>query len=240
VTTTKPLRELLLDAHAVLLDFDGPLCALFGGRSTADIATEIKAAVRAEGGTLTPEVEGCTDSHGILRCLSDMYGEEAQTSHPCAPLELADSIVTCHEYAAVNSAVPTALVEEMTSALLNRGKRLVIVSNNAEGPVWEYLKRRGLQSRFTAVCGRDTGKPHHMKPHPHSVLRALESLNNLAPAKALMVGDQLTDLHAAQAAQVPFLGFTQDPALRQRMVDEGADHVVASHAPVIEAVRALR
>jgi len=78
-----------------------------------------------------------------------------------------------------------------------------------------------------------------MKPDADVVLRALEDLDGLAPSRALLVGDQLTDLRAAKSAGVRFLGYTHDRKRRQQMRRNGADGVVSSHAPVIAAARGL-
>jgi len=235
----RSLRRLLRDTQAVLLDFDGPVCDLFGTTPTAPIAQEIKEMARDEWGGLDREVEECHDSHGILQRLRDMYDEEAPTPRRRAPLDQANTIVTRHEYAAVNSAEPAPFFEELLDALLDLRKHLAIVSNNAEGPVWEYLKNAGLQSKVVAVCGRDPREPRHMKPHPDSLRRALRSLGGLDPSEALMVGDQLTDLRAARAAGVPFLGWTQDESRSRRMLRDGADAVVTSHAQVVNAAHEL-
>ena len=57
--TTEPLRprQLLGGARAVLLDFDGPVCDLFAGRSTRPVAREIKAMAREKWNVLDPAVE---------------------------------------------------------------------------------------------------------------------------------------------------------------------------------------
>lgn len=227
------------DADAVLLDFDGPVCDLFGDVPTAHIAEEIKVMARLEWGALDRKVEDCDDSHGILQRLRDMLDGEAPAVRSRVPLGLANTIVTGHEYAAVNSAVQAPDVENLLDALLDLGKRLVIVSNNAEEPVWHYLKHAGLESKFFAVHGRDPGEPRRMKPDPDVVLRALKDLDGLDPSRALLVGDQLTDLRAAKSAGVRFLGYTQDRKRRQQMRRNKADGVVSSHAPVIAAAREL-
>ncbi|WP_189186482.1 HAD family hydrolase [Streptomyces albiflavescens] len=233
------LRRLLRDVDAVLIDFDGPICDLFGKKPTAHIAEEIKVMARHEWGPLDREVEDCHDSHGILHHLRDMLDREALEYRSRRPLDLANTIVTRHESAAANSAPQAPDLETLLDTLLDLGKRLVIVSNNADDPIWQYLKHAGLQSKFEAVCGRDPGEPRRMKPDPDVVLRALECLDGLDPSRALLVGDQLTDLRAAKSARVRFLGYTRDRKRRQLMRRNGADGVVSSHAPVIAAAHGL-
>ncbi|MFD2691594.1 HAD family hydrolase [Streptomyces phyllanthi] len=236
------LRELLSETQAVLFDFDGPVCDLFGGVPTSHIAREIKDMAREEWGALDQEVEDCDDSHGVLRHLRDMVDRREADSLDRAPLEKADGILTRHEYAAVRSARLTPHLDTLLDALRDLGKRLVVVSNNAEGPVRDYLGRQGIEARFEAVCGRDPYEPRLMKPDPYLVMLALEGLGGVDPARALMIGDQVTDLKAARAAGVRFLGYTGDANRAQEMREmrlRDADPVVRSHAPVIAACALL-
>lgn len=123
-------------------------------------------------------------------------------------------------------------------ALAGLGLRLVIVSNNSAGLVREFLENHGLRSRFEAVVGRDPQELRHMKPDPYSVHRALEILR-LPAAEALLIGDQLTDLQTARAAGTALLGHTPSAERARQMRSRGADAVVHTHAPVIEAARSL-
>ncbi|WP_217546345.1 HAD family hydrolase [Streptomyces sp. GbtcB6] len=230
------LRELLTDVHAVLLDFDGPVTDLFRGRSTAPVAREIKAAVRVVWGYVDPEVDACDDSHGILRLLREMYDRSAPERLDPQGLVEAEKIVTGYEYEAVKTAMPAPHLVRLVDVLSKHGPPLVIVSNNSDGPIWEFFKgeRVQRQEKVYAVAGRDP-LLRDMKPHPGSVERALKYVG-LPPEAALLIGDQLTDLSAAQQAGTPFLGYTQSPERAAQMLDLGAKYVVSSHKPLIEAV----
>ncbi|MER6273230.1 HAD family hydrolase [Streptomyces sp900105755] len=233
------LRELLKNVRAVLLDFDGPVTDLFRGRSTAPVADEIKAAVRAVWGSVDPQVDACDDSHGILRLLREMYDRPALEPLDSLGLVTAEGIVTGYEYEAVKTATPAPHLVRLVDVLFKHGPPLVIVSNNSDGPIWEFFKSERVQrqEKVCAVVGRDPFL-RDMKPRPGSVLRALEHLD-LPPESALLVGDQLTDLSAAQQAGTPFLGYTQSPERAARMLDLGAQWVVSSHTPLIETVKSM-
>ncbi|NUP19132.1 MAG: HAD-IA family hydrolase [Streptomyces sp.] len=237
------LLGLLERANAVFLDFDGPVCDLFGDVSTAPVAREIKKAVRAVWQSdLGPDIERCDDSHGILRHVRDLH----EGPLPVPPrlreaIEEAERIVREQEYAAIESARPAPGVTDLVRALRDMGMRLAIVSNNAPGPVESYLERKGLRWAFKGVIiGRDPHEPHNMKPHPDSVDRALKSLGGLPPSSCILIGDQITDLLAAQAAGTRFIGYTQSPERAAEMRELGADAVVSSHTPLIDAAEALR
>jgi phosphoglycolate phosphatase len=235
------LRLLLGRTKAVLLDFDGPVTDLFGDVSTAPVARRIKDMARGIWGPLDQDVEDCEDSHGILRHLREMYDRPAPTLRSRAALIEAEDIVTRQEFDAVKSAEPTPDVEGLVDALLKLDPRprLVIVSNNSDGPVWEFLKAHGLQSRFDDVFGRDPDELKHMKPHPYAVDRAVRHLA-LKPSECLLIGDQLTDLDAAHAAGTRFLGYTRSAERAATMMEGEADWVVSSHEPVIAAAEELR
>jgi phosphoglycolate phosphatase-like HAD superfamily hydrolase len=231
--------ELMLDAaRAVLFDFDGPVTDLFRDESTAPVAREIKDTVRGIWGRLDPDVEECDDSHGILRRLREMYDRPAGEPRDPRALRRAEAIVTRYEYQAAKAAEPAPGVVDLADALSELGLRLVIVSNNSEGPVWEFLKHWGLQSKFDTVMGRDPLELRHMKPDPDSVDRALGHLG-LPAASAPLIGDALTDLEAARASGTPFLGYTPSARRAVQMRARGADWVVSSHAPLIEAAHTL-
>ncbi|MGW3512885.1 HAD family hydrolase [Streptomyces sp. NPDC000994] len=232
------LQRLLRGARAVLLDFDGPVTDLFRDESTAPVAHEIKDVVRGIWGRLDTDVEECDDSHGILRHLRDMFDRPTVTPRDRRALTEAEAVVTRYEYDAVKAAVPAPDVLRLVDALCDLGLRLVIVSNNSDGPVWEFLKNNSLQSKFDTVVGRDPHELRHMKPDPYSVRRALRLLD-LPGTQTLLIGDQLTDLQAAQTAGTPFLGHTPSAERAREMRDHGADWVVQGHAPVVDAARSL-
>ncbi|PAZ13253.1 HAD family hydrolase [Streptomyces sp. SA15] len=233
------LRRLLGRTQAVLLDFDGPVTALFKGTSTAHVADEIKDAVREMWGALDQDVEDCDDSHDLLQRVRDMYDRPRAAPRTGEALERAERIVTHHEFVAVKSARPVPHFAGLVKALQGLGMHLAIVSNNADGPILEFLKSLGLRSKFEAVAGRDPHDPRHMKPHPDSVNRAVEHLG-LDPSDCLFVGDQLTDLEASLRAGTLFLGYTRSKKRAAEMRRRGADWVVSSHKPLISAAMAPR
>ncbi|WP_435273073.1 HAD family hydrolase [Streptomyces parvulus] len=235
---TTGLRALLRPVRAVLFDFDGPVCDLFGGASTASVADQIKVESRRYWNSLDPDVSTCDDSHGILRPLREMYERRPKGELSPRPIALAEEIVTALEMKIARSAAPIPEFTALVDALDDLDVRMVIVSNNAEAPIRDYLERLGVGDRFAAVCGRDPGDARLMKPHPDCVHRALTHL--ALPADAcLLVGDQLTDLTAARRAGTPFLGLTRDEVRAKEMRHLGAAAVLRSHLPLIEAARAL-
>ncbi|MGW5785638.1 HAD family hydrolase [Streptomyces sp. NPDC003757] len=224
-------------ARAVLFDFDGPVCDLFAGCTTAVTAQRIKRTARRHWGPLDPAVEKCDDAHGLLPPLREMY-ERSAPAAGALPLEHAEAAVTELERRAVRTALPTPHLGALVDLLLSRGKRLAVVSNNAEAPIREYLGSLGTGPVFAGVFGRAPHDARLMKPHPDCVHRALRHLD-LPASACLLVGDQLTDLEAARSAGTGFLGLTRDAGRALRMARGGADAVVSSYLPVLRAADAL-
>ncbi|WP_019073764.1 HAD family hydrolase [Streptomyces hokutonensis] len=233
------LPRLLAGSRAVLFDFDGPVCDLFGGVSTRDVAERVKEVARQYWDRLDPDIESCYDSHGILRRLRDMYERRAAERLSPQPLELAEKIVTEQETEAVRTATPAPHLVTLVGLLRELPLRLAVVSNNAEDPIRSYLEQPGFRGRFEGVFGRDPYDARHMKPHPHCVHRALAHLG-LPASSCVVIGDQLTDLEAARAAGTGFVGYTGDERRAGELRRAGADAVVSTHRPLIAAAARLR
>ncbi|MEV5527776.1 HAD family hydrolase [Streptomyces prunicolor] len=241
------LLPLLTGARAVLFDFDGPVCDLFRGVPTNDVAKQVKDAARPywgwrdpeDQGRLDLEVESCHDSHGILRCLRDMYERPASKRLSPEPLELAEKIVTGQETAALRTAVRAPHIVTLVDLLGELGLRLVVVSNNAEGPISAYLEHPDFHDKFEGVFGRDPRDARRMKPDPHCVDRALEHLG-LSASSCILIGDQVTDLKAARAAGTYFVGYTREETRAREMKQGGADAVVSTHLSIVIAAEKLR
>ncbi|MGI5138898.1 MULTISPECIES: HAD family hydrolase [unclassified Streptomyces] len=238
LTDQETLKGLLNRVRAVLFDFDGPLCDLFRGRSTASIADEVKVRARQEWNLLDAGAEACTDSHGMLRELAgmlDRYGQSALGGPPV----WADTIVKKHEYAAVASAGAVDGVHILVDALHALGKRLLVVTNNAPGVVRAFLERTGLEPKFDGIYGRDPRDPRRMKPHPDPVLRALRRLSAVESDAVLLIGDQVTDFLAAREAGVLFLGYAQAESRARELDALRPEGVISSYAPLIGAAAEL-
>ncbi|MBK3580615.1 HAD family phosphatase [Streptomyces sp. MBT65] len=235
------------DTPAVLFDFDGPVCDLFRGAPTDDVAEQVKEMARPywgwrdpqDQGLLEPEVESCYDSHGILRRLRDMYERPTSKRLSAEPLKRAEEIVTEQESGALRTAVPAPYIVTLVDLLRELRMPLVVVSNNAEGPIRTYLEHPDLHKKFEGVFGRDPHDARLMKPDPHCVLRAIEHLG-LPTSSCILIGDQITDLEAARKAGTWFIGYTQEERRAKEMEQGGADAVVSTHLSIIAAAEKFR
>lgn len=92
------------------------------------------------------------------------------------------------------------------------GMRLAVCTNKPEGLSRKLLAGLGLVDRFRAIAGGDTFA--NRKPHRDHVLGTIEKAGGTA-ARALLVGDSITDVLAARNAGIPVIavpfGYTDKP-----------------------------
>jgi phosphoglycolate phosphatase len=80
---------------------------------------------------------------------------------------------------------------------------LAVVTNDSEVPANRHISEAGLTDFVTCVIGFDSG--HGVKPDPDPLL-ACADMMGVDPARVLMVGDSLHDLHAGRAAGMGTVG----------------------------------
>ncbi|MEU6858551.1 HAD-IA family hydrolase [Glycomyces sp. NPDC046736] len=162
---------------------------------------------------LAPE----TDPMEVLRV--------AAGSLPGDQVEAVDAQLGVAEAEAVETAEPTPGAAALIDAARAAGLMVAIVSNNSAGPIAKYLKLHGLDGAISATVGRPFGRPERMKPDPHLLHAALQSLG-IEPSQACFVGDSVTDIEAGRAAEVMTIGYANKPGKAERLQDAGADLVV--------------
>jgi HAD superfamily hydrolase (TIGR01509 family) len=231
---TDPLRELIEKARFVLFDFDGPICALFAGHKAERVAADLVSWLEGRGlrGLLTDGERESLDPHKVLRAVD--------RRHPGSDLvaELEERL-TQEELRAATSAMPTPYADPLVRTWTAVGARLAVATNNSPLVVREYLRTRGLAGCFDPhVYGR-TQALHLLKPDPHCLNRALGALG-ADPAATLMIGDTPSDLVAARAAGVAFLGYARNGAKEKTLREAGAGLLVNSLEPVLKMLRSRR
>jgi len=216
VTPAQVLRE----ADAVLLDFDGPVCKIFAGLPAPVVAARLKELLIREGVRLPQDVEALNDPLKVLRRTADI-----------AP-ELVDKVETAlmaNEVEAATCAEITPGVREFLEACAVAGKPVAIVSNNSEPAIETFLALADLGEWVTAVSGRPIGEPEQMKPHPQSTLRACKALG-VQPAQAVLIGDSDFDMQAAHQAGTRSIAYANQPGKAEKLTQAGADAVTNSMA----------
>lgn len=230
------MRELIGNAHCVLFDFDGPICRLFSSRPAESVARrlrELTAVIAAElswplSRLLSDDLRTSPDPHHVLLGIA-----RRRPGH--GVVTRLEAALTREEIAAATTAAPTPYTAALFAALTARGRQVAVVTNNSPLAVEQFLRQHQL-SGF--VGGRVHGRTpdfSRLKPHPDVVLRALASTRTRADA-ALMIGDAPSDLGAARAAGVAFLGYAPNDLAADALHAAGAAPVVRSLDDVITAL----
>lgn len=217
------LSDALRGVRAVLLDFDGPVCAVFAGYPAPEVARRVLAALGSD------DHEGVTDPLVVLHRAADRSGQQAAAR--------ADDVLRAAELDAVDSSAPTPGAAEVIHACQVAGLPVAVVSNNSELAIRRYLQAHGLEQLVRVVAGRPVGRPDLMKPHPYLLDRTLRALD-IAPAEALFVGDSTTDIEAAQRASVRVVGYANKPGKAERLTSAGATVVIDHMQHLADAIAA--
>ncbi|MFD7134171.1 HAD family hydrolase [Streptomyces sp. NPDC059894] len=224
-------RELVVGARVVLWGFDGPICRLFAGCPAQDVAHTLVRWLRERdlAGLLTESERQTADPRTVLRAVD--------RAHPGGDLvaELEEQL-TRAETRACPSAMPTAYADPLIRTWTALGVRMAITTDNSARAVAAYLAGRGLTSCFASHVHGRTAVLGHLKPHPHTLRRALAALG-APPRDALAIGDSPADAMAATEAGVPFLGYARGEAKAARLRDAGVTRVVTSLEHVLTELR---
>ena len=115
------------------------------------------------------------------------------------------------------------------------GHQLAVCTNKLEWLSKRLLDALQLSRRFAAICGQDTFGVG--KPDPKPLLGTIAALGGIR-ARAVMVGDSVTDIKTARAAGLPVIavdfGYTDVP-----VTELGPDLVISHFDELAAACAAL-
>ncbi|WP_084597901.1 Imm21 family immunity protein [Micromonospora chokoriensis] len=209
------LADILERAEVVLVDFDGPICRLFGSRAAPRVAADLRRLILSRGVVLPDELRDGDDPLELFRATAVFAPELVGVVG--AALEAA-------EIEAAASAETTIGAFDVVRVCVLGGRPLAIVSNNSGAAIGAFLGRRDRARYFAAVIGRGE-HPGLLKPSPVPVVQALQALQ-VAPDAAVLVGDSIADIAAAKAAGVACIGYANKPGKAERLAAAGADAIV--------------
>ena len=116
-----------------------------------------------------------------------------------------------------------------------KGFAFAVCTNKIERTSVKLLKALAIDGRFQAICGQDTFGFY--KPDPRTLPAVIERAGG-SMARAIMVGDSITDIAAAKNAKVPVIavdfGYTDKP-----VTELGPDRVISHFDQLPEAVTQL-
>jgi phosphoglycolate phosphatase-like HAD superfamily hydrolase len=214
-------------AH-VLLDFDGPVCAIFGGITAPVVAEQFRTALGRVPISLPPETRDADDPLEVFRQVADLGPEVAET---------AQRILIRLETRAARAARATQGSSDLMRTAHATGHTVTIVSNNSSAAIAAYLGDHRLTRYVTAVVGRDDADPTLMKPSPYRVRMAVSQLD-AKPGDAFFVGDSPSDVVAGKLAGVAVIGFANKPGKASLLDEAGADAVTTRLGEISTALRA--
>lgn len=196
------LAALLAERPVVLLDFDGPMCAVFGGTLSApDVARRLTQAARGQGVQLRADLDGVGDPFDVLKAAAQNGPDDAAR---------VEALLRIEEVHAVSTAPITDGLHAALAALRDSGHRTTVVSNNSTAAVHAFVTAHGLHDLIHGVIARAEPDPALLKPSPHLVLQAVAD-NRARPEQCILIGDSDTDVIAAHHAGVAAVAYANKP-----------------------------
>jgi phosphoglycolate phosphatase len=219
------LRAIIARTRYLLLDFDGPICSIYAGLPAPTVAEKLRQLFPDE---LPDEIANTSDPIEVFTYSATVSDELAAR----VEAEMADL-----EVAAVPTAEPTPYVHEVLASARESGRIVGVVSNNSIRAVSAYLDRHDLSDGIDLIVARTSHDAALLKPSPHLINDAVNSLN-ADPAASALVGDSFTDIEAAHRAGVASIGYANRPGKRDRMTQLQAGAVITSMADLALSLRA--
>lgn len=126
-------------------------------------------------------------------------------------------------------------VVEALDVLEGEGYCFAVCTNKMVGHSVRLLEELELAQRFEAICGRDSFP--WFKPDPRHLTMTIEQAAG-DKSRAIMIGDSLTDIATARAAEIPVIavpfGYTDRP-----VSELGPDRIIEHFDELPAAVRAI-
>ncbi|GAA2342851.1 Imm21 family immunity protein [Dactylosporangium salmoneum] len=213
----------------VLLDCDGPICNVFGARTAARVAADLRGILAGHSVEL-PEDVVQEDPLGVLRATARLAPQLAGDVE--AALRVA-------EMEAAASAETTLGAFDVVGACIHTERLLAIVSDTSTDAIGAYLQRRDRARYFAAVVGRDSADPALLTPSPRRITRVVQALG-ADPAECLFVSAASTGIEAARRAGIICVGYAGRPGTAERLVRAGAHVVIDAMHELAHAITTTR
>ena len=190
--------------EGILFDKDGTLCFGFAASWASWIYNTIEELSRGDEMQAMRLAQALAFDRETLAfaahsvSIAGSVGDQVDALAPVVP-QMAPEALRHYltEAAAQADMVPAVPFEPLMEQLAAQGHKLGIATNDAELAAKTQLQAAGILDRFEFVAGYDSG--YGAKPEP-GMCRAFAEYLGLDPARVVMVGDSLHDLHAGRAA----------------------------------------
>ncbi|MET9631323.1 HAD hydrolase-like protein [Lentzea sp. NPDC006480] len=221
------VRSLLATSDALLLDFDGPICSVFAGYPASIVANQLRDVLLHGGHTELPtEVEKTDDPFELFKYAGMLGHDEAH---------YIEAALRAYEVEAIATAEPTPGAHDLIHGWVAGGRSLAVVSNNSAEAVESYIHRQKLPYQDILIAARESADPQLLKPNPYLIKSGIGKLG-CSSSSSLLVGDSVTDIFAASAANVRSIGYANKPGKRAQLDEAGADAVVESMEKLLRSI----
>ena len=208
---------------AVLFDLDGTLVD-----SVKDIAEAVNFTREHYGQDCLPDAAVTVFvGNGVYNLLGKSLATEDQTKIQEA-YEIFQGYYRAH---CANHTKPFPGAVELLNTLKTKNIKMGVVSNKPQEFTDSVLKQLNLASYFEVAFGPESTT--NRKPHPEPLLTALQRLG-AQPQEAVMVGDSIVDIHAAQAVPMRVAVLTHGYNSRETLSAAKPDWIVDSLSDLIK------
>jgi phosphoglycolate phosphatase len=216
----------------IVFDLDGTLVD-----TAHDLVTTLNAILAAEGMVpVAKETAIAMVGSGARVMLEAAFATEGRALTPATLDRLLRDYMELYDDHLADKSQPYPGVEESLDRFIAGGWLLAVCTNKFEAPASKLLGLLGLAPRFAAITGQDTFT--FRKPDPRHLTETVH-LAGGASDNAVMVGDSITDIDTALAANIPVVavsfGYSPIP-----VADLKPTRVIASFAELWDAVAAIR
>ena len=189
---TRP--TIVFDLDGTLVDTAHDLVATLNALLAAQgmVPVEIKAAVAMVGS-------------GTRVMLEAAFAAEGRALTPATLDRLLGDYMALYDDHLADESRPYPGVEASLDRFAADGWLLAVCTNKFEAPARKLLDLLGLAPRFAAITGQDTFP--FRKPDPRHLTETIRIAGGDAD-NAIMVGDSITDIDTARAADIPVVGVT--------------------------------
>jgi phosphoglycolate phosphatase len=224
------LRLVLATTDVLLLDFDGPVCSIFAAIPAYYVASQLRDVLHDNGHSkLSSEVYDTDDPFDVLNYAA-MLGDRE-----CLRVETA---LTEYEVEAARKTQPNHGALELIETWHATGRDLAIVSNNSRAAIEIFLRRHDLVPTIRAISARTRPDPQLLKPNPFLIEQAVDTLE-VAPNACTMIGDSLSDAHAANAAGTAVIGYANKQHKIEMFTNANVDCVITQISILTSAIRKI-
>lgn len=134
-----------------------------------------------------------------------------------------EKLLVIYEKLSGTIAKPYDGIDEMLSALAERGIRLHVLSNKPHEGTLTCVKELLPKHNFDLIYGARDGVPK--KPHPQGAIDILEE-TGIEPEKMLYLGDTAVDMETACGAKMIPVGVLWGFRKRDELEESGAQHII--------------